>query len=284
MGPNVIAVTDGVSEAGAIVWWRLSGKVAADKLRAAWKERGLDIDIVPDNPSPEVSLHRAVCEQQEKRRLIRPLAGVRGWAIVDEHADDKTDKLDWNQTCTVKINVVGQVAIEPSDSVLAAEIMQDFHTGLENLDPQDISGWLVRLAREVDAVGLREGGGVYFVPRSELGTWRKMVDALRAVSAHSIYEIPALRSSEAVSAILDAVQSEAEQKVKTLEEILDDNKLGARGLRSKIESCANMERKVGAYEALLGQKLEAIRERLASLQARLSEAALAAEAEDEVQS
>ncbi len=90
-----------------------------------------------------------------------------------------------------------------------------------------------------------------------------------------MFEVPALKSSEAVDAILDAIATEAKDEIAKLEAALE-NDMGKRGLHNRSERAGAMLEKLKAYEALLGKGVETIGQRLVDLQIELSTAALAA--------
>jgi hypothetical protein len=138
----------------------------------------------------------------------------------------------------------------------------------------NLSSWLVRMVYSTHAVGLRDTGGIYFVPRDGVDEWKKLVGAIRAASAHQFFEVPALRSSEAVDAILDALITEAGESILKMEEQLTSDKLGEKALHGRVEKCDAMKSKIESYEALLGTNLDKLRERLDGLKANLAAAAL----------
>lgn len=275
---DLVGVPDaGTSTAGAIVWWALSGAVDVDRLRQAWEAAGLDPSNVPDAPAPSVALRRAVHELSESRRLARPLEGRKGYSLVAERASGET--LDYAQELTATVDDDGILSIAPWDHTLASELRAAYHRNREALTIPDISKLLIDFCDALGAVGLRERGGMYFVPNAKVNAYRAAARVLRAVSSHVCYEVPAMRSAEAVAAILDAVKREAAQAQAELEAILDAAEVGERGLRSKVRDVEALERKVAAYEDLLGESMPAIHTRLSDLRARLAEAAIVAAAE-----
>jgi predicted nucleic acid-binding Zn-ribbon protein len=104
-----------------------------------------------------------------------------------------------------------------------------------------------------------------------------VVEVLRKVSGHVVNRVPAMRSSDAVDAILDAITQEAEYETKRMEEDLEEAKLGARGFENRIARTDEVESKVSRYEELLGRKLDTIRERLEALRANLTVAMMKAD-------
>lgn len=289
---NLFAVPDAVSgaEAGSITWWKLSGSVDAATLRAAWEEhaasafpappRGLST-WAPESPSAEVALRRAAQELRDKHRLVRGLKGG-AFAIVEER--ETNEGLEYDHVMTARLDAAGRLEIQLVPGAPRTDddlvVREAFDRHLETLSTEDVSSWMVRLAdRCLDAVSLRESGGIYFVPPAAQHRIQALRAALGACSGHVVHRVPAMRSQDAVRAVLDAVESEAATFVEhTRQELLDAGKLGPRALENRRAWIELMEQKVGRYEDLLGSKLEALRERMAELQSQVTVAMLAAEA------
>lgn len=277
VNPGIVAV-ESMETAGAMVWWRLSGTTTLEALRAAWVGQGLAEALLPDNPSPVAAMRRAVQERCERRVLARPLDNVRGWALVAEHAQG--EELTHSVSCRVMVNDEGRLSVNPPDHPLAARLRTDYEAHLASISQRDVSHWMCGLLETVHAVSLRDTGGVYFVPRADLPVWRQVVAALRACSAHEVYEVPALRTEEAVEAILAAVAREAANAATEMEDELMDAALGQRAIRTRAERCERMRAKLAAYEELLGRGLDTITKRVGDLQANLAAAALIASPEE----
>ena len=288
---QILAVPD-AEQAGAIVYWRLSGIVNADRLTECWLEAGLPESMLPETPTPDAALRRAVYEQKARRRLVRKLPTGKGWAIVNESVEN--DKLKYTVDIRVYLNKIGRVQFEiPNEEKLAAEkitgtasaldrhraICQQvegaYYEHLDEFTASDISAWLVRLADKYSAVSLRERGGIYFVPRTTIDSWRRVVSAIRQASAHHCYEIPALKSSDAVDAILDAVVREAQSETDAMQEEMSKGDLQSRALINRSERCDSMLAKLKEYETLLGANLGEIAKRVDDLKADITIATLA---------
>lgn len=297
---GVVAVDQHVPTAGAIVWWRLSGTVDFEVIKKAWEKAGLDEKDLLTPCSPTTALRRAVDELREKRTLVRPLGRSNGFAIVKEMLTDAHDsaerlgatptvnrELEYDVLCKVMLDDVGRVKVETvgaSDDLvnkIAKEVRENFERNLSTLETQDFSCWLVRMMPRLDAVGLREGGGVYFVPHDRVEHVAKVVGVLREVSSHIVNRVPAMRSDDAVEAILDAITQEAEGEAAALERALTENKLGERGFENRLSHCDLVESKVARYEGLLGKNLDVLREKLEDLRARLTLAVLKQQSADE---
>lgn len=273
---DFVTVTDSTPQAGAVVWWELSGMVDAEKLRGAWQAAGLDGALVPEDPSPKTALKRAVDTLAEKRKLVRPFQG--GYSLVDEI--ESGERLEYSQAVNATLDSVGNLKVEPAEGKLADLICASYQAHLEQLVPADISGLLVRTCESLNAVALRARGGFYFLPPDAVGKFRAAVCVLRSVSSHLVYELPALKTESAVAAILAAVEREASAEIEEFEAILLAGAVGPRALKSKVRKCAGVADKVAEYEQLLGLSMTELQERLAGLRSRLTEASLlAAEAE-----
>lgn len=276
---NIIAVPGLAGDSlGAIAYWRLSGPVDLDALRAAWVAAGLDETALPVEVSPEVALRMACQEQKQARRLVRPLEDRKGYALVEEEADG--DDLTYRPTLLAKV-ALGALILEPADHPLASEVRAAYARQLSQLAPQAFSGWLVRRVEASAAVALRDTGGLYFVPRYGLARWRQEAAAVRAATGHALFEIPAMRSDEAIAAVGDALNAEAETELGKIREQLSTGDLGARALKSRQETCAALRRKISGYAQALGVALDGLEARVGDLDAELVVATLAAEAEED---
>jgi hypothetical protein len=283
---DITVTPESIATAGLISYWRLSGPIALDQLTEAWKRADLNPELLPKPPGDEVALGRAVREQAAKRRLVRPLARRGAWAIVDETIVGEA--LDYKQVTSVAFVEGSPVfGVDASYDLVVDKLRQDVlaaynrHRG--ELSPEDISGWLIKLADKNNAVTLRDTGGIYFVPRTNVPFWRSVVQAIESVSAHRVFKIPAMKNSEAIEAITEAVTIEAARLVDTMMAELQqtgDDKLGDRALTTRANACKDLLTKVKSYEDLLGVQMTKVVERVEGLQAGIASAALLVGAED----
>jgi len=278
--PNVVAVTDAHGDScGAVVWWKLSGEVSIDRLAVSWEARGLDPDLLPNEPSPAKRIRRAVdqvARGMNGRCLVRPLAGKSSWAIVNEEASK--DDLEYQIVLRARLEGEGLFA-ECAHPVYSDVIHAAYDHYRDNLVSNDVSKWLLDTMDRMRAVGLRQGGGIYFVPRERVPQLRQIASVLADVSGHEVYEVPALKSDEAVRAILHAVLDEADQELGRIEEEMGEREYGKRGLETRERRCGQLLEKVAEYEALLGESMDGIRDRAEGLRAEIVAATLVASME-----
>jgi len=274
---DIIAVLDNQS-AGAVVWWELHGSINREALLAAWTQAGLNPAHVTQEISDKEALKRAMEQLKGKRMLVRPLGGGT-YSLVSERVQDDGIHADYTQDLTASFDDTGAVVFEPSDHAKIQQVRAEFAVQKSQLNARDISVMLLRFIKHSMAVALRADGGFYFVPPAGIPTFRAAAKVLRSISAHQCYEIPAMRSSEAVAAILDAVAHEAAYEIASMEAVLDAGEAGPRALRSQARNCEQAAAKVASYEGLLGTKLTELQAQLESLRNRLVEAALVASTE-----
>lgn len=281
---NIVAVTDqlaGSGSVGAIVMWTLAGGIDVGELQQAWEAENLPTTWLPTATSPEVAFSRAVKRQDEKRRLIRP-APDNGFIIVQEQIGKHA--FDWNgkPECHVFLDKAGRVCCEPSEHPIGDAVRVDYDYFLDNLVAQDVSAWFTSLMPRVDALSMRSSGGVYFVPAHQIAVWKRVVAAVRASTDHTMYEIPAMPSEEAASALFDALAEECNGAAQAIEDecVAADVKLGARALKSRIVVTDQVKSKIERYEKLLGTQMTELRSRIDRLKAGLTRAVLKAEGGD----
>lgn len=301
---GIIVVEDGAQIAGRMVWWRLQGTLEHDVLVDAWEAEGLDEKLLPSPPGEHRALRRVLGRLRAAsggRLLVRPLGrGAEGFALINEEADGRT--LDHSTVLTTVITKatddagIYQLDTEPGPQVEVlgvaraswiaggpqVELQKLFAAACTEHDSGSTSSWLTWLMPRLQAVCLRDKGGIYFLPRDQLVTWDAVLHVLREVSDHAMFQIPALRTQDAVDAILDAVTQEAAALAQRIEQELNgSDDIGVKALRTRIRYCDEALDKVGRYEALLGAKLDDICARIDDLKVNVSQAILMAEAAED---
>lgn len=286
-----LVITDTIETSGSISYWRIASDTNLSTLKAAWEKHGLVADQLPKAPKDEVALGRAVNSMTEKRVLVRPLARRGAWGIVQETATEQGAGLPPKLTHETLVYVFfreGHAVVEQAMGTwaqrneYAVRIDAAYASARNTLAHHDISSWLLDIAYKLDAVSLRDSGGIYFIPRTNVSIWDKVANAIEATGS-SIFRIPAMRTAEAVAAITDAITAEAAAMAQKIEDELlatGDATLGARALKTRVAESMKLLEKIGSYEALIGKQLE-IRQRVELLSANVSAAALTSETSTE---
>lgn len=296
---NLVAVQgeEAIETAGAITYWSLEGETVLRALRDALMIEGIDGRLLPSGPTMQEALARgAKASCVDNRQLIRPLK--RGaWAFVQELVADDADgsRLEHQQLltgCTRMVDNADGTKREAYDVRVSAgaertEVMDQLVEQIVSeaerqrgvLTAVDVSWWLVYVAKQLHAVSLRDRGGVYFVPRDVLPTWRAVARVLAEETGHKVFEIPAVKTDEAVEAILTAVRQTLSARFAEAEEYLA-GKLSNKGLNALERGLDETRAYVEHYVGLLGQALPDLTDKLENIKGALVAARLAHNAEE----
>lgn len=294
------------SAAGAMVFWRLASGLKREALEDAWT---LDVVHLPPEVTTLAALRTVMVRVASKHKAFVRQYGTHALAIAKGQTEDAgfgkqfpiivqgglagfphahVQMMGRLSTFARRANErVGKkknehhITIEvcSADSAFDAirdEILGTLPEARETYESNDVGAWLVAQAKRLNAVPLRDGGGIYFVPKFALDEWRQIIAALRSASPDQIiHEIPALDSRGAIAAIFDAITIEATTTIETMDKALAE--VGPRGLKTLKADALLLDEKMTQYEGLLGLRLVELREKLEKLQFNLGVAVLAKE-------
>lgn len=276
---NVRIINDANPEnAGAVIYFRRGGgEVECSTLKKAWELTDLDAKELPKPPSAATALKRSLDEQKNRSRLVRPLKGERGYALVLERHDEDND-LDYTVDLTVRLDDMKLATFNNPEHPLASQIMlrQIYHRSVYN--EQDISAFIIDIAKKHDAVSLRDTGGIYFIPRTHLEEFNKRAEVLEQNTGLTVFRIPAEDSANTVKAVLAAIEDEAQKGIEEVKAFMypeDDSQPGERAIKTKLSKVKELSSKVSRYESLLGKSLESFKTKLSSLQTDMTVMTLA---------
>jgi hypothetical protein len=271
---SLVGLTETVEGCGLRVSWRLRGAMDPVALDRALTAEGItDAHLRPDLPSPQAALRLAMRDMTATRRLVRPLEGKKGLAVVNESAHG--DDLDHEIKLRVKIVAGGLLRFDPPDHAHAARLGTLYDENLVSIGRTAASSWLAgRVMPYVDAVTLRDSGGDYYVPPAHVETFLKIERAIRSCTGHRVYAMPVVSSRGAMEMLLDGLAEEFSGECESL--LNDLNKVGGRALQTRKARLEGLVAKVGRYEALLNTKMPTLREQADEADGILVAAMLAA--------
>lgn len=238
---------------GRITMWDLSGDVDLGRLAAALG----DVVAHPDEPSPKVALHRAVDDVARLNRLEVRNRGAGEWVIVDEPEQDG-DRLIYPVACSAHLANDTEVVVRGPRASL--DVQGAYDRARASLATTDVGNWLCDTLTKLGGIGLRDRGGVYFVPQDRVDIWERVVAALKTCSSHRVHTIPAMRSQDAVEAILTALTADTKAACDAMVEDIGSSTLGKRALETRENQTADLLARVDRYEGLLGTQLDELRD------------------------
>lgn len=258
---DFIVVPDG-STAGAIVWWELSGAIDLDDMCSVLEISGFPNEWFPPPPPRLAYILRALKScVRNKRELIRPLAHPGQWELVSERvvtAPDNAVKLEYEPLFRLMVedDAIRVTPFSADGAAACAHLNPErFKFYSRTLDVREISLWLIMCAERMDCVSLRQKGGFYFIPEPRLKLWHLLRDAVRNASDCRMYEMPAMRTSEAVESILNGLREEAIWRMAQFEDWLVNGSITTRGINVRLRDLDLLSAKIGRYASLLGVTL-----------------------------
>lgn len=281
------------SLAGASVSWELTDEINHEALCMGLRAGG--IQHLPEPCSPASALHRLMVQlYQDRHCLVKPVQNpVKGskkpaYAVLPQKDED--GKLAFVQSWSVGLDtdeygntVLAFSDMAPEDSVEEINIL--YPAALENLGRTEQSIWLVSLVkgmlRGIPTIG---GSGTFFIGPKEVKVWRELRTLLHPFGIR-LYEIPAMRSAEALECVIESVKRYTEAAITELNEDLDKYAAMSQRVRNGEEGARNIQQRVldarlakiteqvqivEKYESLFDTKLTELRSSLENLQAGFS--------------
>jgi hypothetical protein len=301
---NVIAIDDkeiNARSVGRLVLWSLTGgDVSLAALVAA-----LDAEGSKANPPPpvtaKVALHRAIdvvakelgCEamlltakQVETDEAGKPKGYQRkrgDWAIVrapKQRTGETGEEVAYPIVASARIE--GDAISVSAGTAFEVEerLRQTFGAARAVLAPADIGHWLCDKLRALDAVPVKENGGVYFLPKGNVERWEKLVAALGKASGHKVFAIPSMRTQDAVEAILAAITAETRGECEKMAEEIATAGLGKRALETRETATGELLGRLERYEGLLGARLDDLRAAIEETRSAVTVAKMALGSDD----
>lgn len=306
--PKIIQVADLPAEmVGATVSWQLARKgVSFEALMADLAEN--EIAHYPEQVSPAAAVLRLLtAEFQSRSCLVKPVSDPTGgkattYGMLPRGEED--GRLAYKETWSVSVYEVEQTAGGQTwktpelrfngDAPAGAEarVRGAFPEALETMGTTEQSAWLVGLVKNhLKGITVLGGSGVYFIDPAGVLVWRKLRAIVEPMGL-ILFEMPAMRSDQALDMILASLREFCDTEVADLEKDLqawreankekDDKGQPKRARRSAVQ--ARQERiekvieKVGRFEQLLDTRLEDVREGLLNLRCGFTDLAVTGEA------
>jgi hypothetical protein len=235
---------------GDLVWWTLSeAGVSRATLEALWTGAGLSDALLPEPPTAEKALKTAVrsCQVGVVDKLIRLGKDADDelvFAIIDERRVGD-GSLEHHQEARVILNrVTEHLGADAPDHALVVAIRERFEELRSTQTADDVRRMLVRALRSFAAVTLREGGGVYWVPRTFQRDVRRLEEAVARLGSSKLYVIPVHHTAAAASTLGEVAKGSLETELAALQEEL-------RAFQAEPpDRTSTLERRLDAFAAL----------------------------------
>lgn len=238
------------SSSASVIFWQLAdARVDRATLESLWKGAGLDLALLPEEPTAERALKQAVREAQvgQRDRLIRLGLDTETeivFAVVRESRDDNGN-VTYHQEARVHLDRASEVITSDANShdivqsvVAAFRILRSTHTA------DDVRRAIVKALGTWAAVTLREGGGVYWVPSVYAAELRRLQSAIERIGSSRLFLLPVHQSADADRALGEIATASLEAELAQLQTEI------AAFVSIPPERTSTLMRRFEAFEAL----------------------------------
>ena len=262
---------------GVTVYWSLVDGTKISKLRDGFESIGR-VDLLPETQNEGQALKRAISRNfRSRNKIIRPLKGVVGFAVVDESETilpSGQRKLVHEEE--LRIAVSGGVMLSnPSDHPAIPQIKSLFAEERTQVTAAKLGTILVKACNQLSGIPLRPRGGFYWIPNSKAAEWEAIVNVVeQAEPRNTTWRMKTTTDQETLNAVCDSLVIEVEKKLENLSESLHEEELGKRALKTKEKTAIELGDLVEEYEEILGRTLQDLRDKATEVQSAASVALL----------
>jgi hypothetical protein len=267
-----------VDSVGIIVTWTGSGEADLVAVSDAFAKVGMG-ELAPKARSLREALKAAlVAQYSKKNRRVAPTP--RGYEVVEEVAneDGLTNSHRHVMSAWVEKHAAsGGEVIRCDDAALFADLSEAVEACKKRVEGAVVAESLVDVAqKKLHGMKLRDGGGVYWLPKSNVGTWFTLTDALESIRG-GITTRPFTVSGDdrTIKSVVESGISKVEAAVNEVYEKIAAGQVGPRALKTAAETVAALAEQVTTWEETLGASLEALRTKVFDAQIAATRAASA---------
>jgi len=234
---------------GDLVWWNLAdARIPRHVLERVWTGAGLDLALLPEPPSAEKAFKTAARECQVGKpdlliRLGKDSESELVFALVRESRDGQGN-VNHTQETRVTLQRASErlIADDPQHPDVEA-LLRTFHELRHTHTADDVRRALVKALHAFSAVSLREGGGIYWVPKPFAPQLRRLKDAIEQIGASRIYLLPVHESDDAAASLGTVARASIEDELVALQEEI-------RKFQEEPPRASTLERRLEAFDEL----------------------------------
>ena len=249
---------------GTTVFWSLVDGTSISELREGFETLGRG-DLLPETQNDSQALRRALSKNfPSKSKIVRPLSGVTGFAIVDEQETINSAgvrKLVHQEELRIALSGTTMIS-NPPDHVRLDAIKADYLYEKQRVTATKLGGILIKACNQLSGIPLRPRGGMYWIPNSKTAEWEQIVSVVETANPkNTVYKMKTTTDGETVDAVCDSLITEVEKQLDTLSESLLSEDLGKRALNTKRNTATDLKDLVTEYEGILGKTLTKLQDR-----------------------
>jgi hypothetical protein len=257
---------------GDMVWWALA-EASLDRptLEGIWLGAGLPREFLPEPPTAEKALRLAVRGAQvgQAEHLIRVAKDGDGeliYAIVREERLGDGVLAHRQEARVILDRVQGAVTSDAAAHPLVLGIQDAFAKLRNTQTADDVRKTIVKTLRSLSAVTLREGGGVYWVPRTFASQVRRLEQAVRQLGASQLYVVPVHHTNDASRTLgvvaKDSLEAELGALKVELEQFKAEPPERTSTLERRLEAFGELRTRAQLYKDILQVQVDDLEEHL----------------------
>lgn len=252
------------SGSGGIVYWKL-GDMNREDLRARLLRIGFAHRIPrlkTETAALKTALDRYCKGMKDVGRDMKvehhKQKSQHGFEVLDISRGEVANQYDvWlsAKLGTGRIEVLGQGA----SFAVQSELQSTFRRELETASSEALGGMLVAIAtEECNGLSLRESGGVYWLPETNLERWQELAAELERVEhvngATEMYLVKTCMDQSTIKAVRVGLQNEVVSEVSAIRDAILAG-MGDEALENRKDRLLQIHRKVQSYEEILSESL-----------------------------
>jgi hypothetical protein len=264
---------------GDLLWWELTAaSVSRPDLIKLWVQGGLPTELLPEAPTAEKAFKTAVRETQvgHPDRLLR-LAVENGLEIVFGVVSEERDGaggLVYHQQARITLSHQSECirSDQPSDPMVQKlttrfEELKNLHT------TDDVRRTITKTLDSFAAVGLRQSGGIYWVPATYAKELRQLQAVIERLGQSKMHLVPITKTKEGQAALAQAAKASIEEELTALQaemqEFLQTPPDRASTLIRRLDHFADLRRRASLYQTVLEAQVVGLSENLTAMEGQV---------------
>lgn len=235
---------------GSICFWQLSdARVNRATLERLWRDAGLDLALLPEEPTCERAIKQAAREAQvgQRDRLIRLGRESEAeivFAVVRERRDN-AGNVTYVQEARVHLDRMTETVTTDAHGHEIVQAMFAAYNVLRTTHvADDVRRAIVRTLTSWSAVTLRDGGGVYFITAPYAQSLRSLQSAIERLGSSHMHLLPVNQSEDADRSLGALAVASLESELASLQAEI------AAFLTTPPERASTLQRRLDAFDAL----------------------------------
>jgi hypothetical protein len=282
------AITSGAEILGDLVWWSLSdARIGRSELLNIWGAAGLDIALIPPEPSGEKAIRTAVKDASVRLDglIIRPVLHTPetiSFAIVREvqgqngvlsHSHEASVSYDRKGDRFAIDRIASTYSRTPEELAKVDTLCDVIRQGYDQLRHthtiDDVRRAMVKACESYSAVSLRDTGGIYWIPACYGPQIRQLQTAVEQIGKSTVYLLPIHKTTDGNRALAACASGSIEAELGALAREIDafvaEPPDRVSTLTKRLPVFEALRDRADLYRTILGVQVEDLDGRLASM-------------------